>query len=99
MAVAHVYTKAADDDVDCFAEARITRRVRVAEYGMHGRDQGEFVEDLVAAHVTGVEDELNSGEGCVDVRTEQAVRVGYQANPDEGWGMGDGRQLLTSDRI
>ena len=82
MTVAHVYTKAADDDVDCCAKARISRRVGVPVYRMHGSDQGKFVEDLVAAYVAGMEDELNSGEGCVDVRTEQAVRVGYQTNPD-----------------
>ena len=78
MTVAHVNGDAADHALDRLHQLSVAGSVRVAVHGEHRSDQRELVENLVAPHVTRVEDELHPRERLVHLRAEEPVRVGDQ---------------------
>lgn len=80
VTVTDVDTQATDNDVDRGREPWVRRIVGVAMDRVYRGDQREFVEDLVAADVTGVENELHSTKGIVNRRPHETVRVGNQAD-------------------
>lgn len=82
VAVTHTDPQAVALSANSFAEAWVIGRVGVAEHGVHRRNHSELVEDLVTADVTGVENQLDSRQRFVNVRPQQTVRVGNQANQD-----------------
>ena len=47
---------------------------------MHRRDERELIEDLVAADVAGMQNQVDARQGRVDVGPEQAVRVGDETD-------------------
>lgn len=83
MAVTDMNTKTADDNVDRFAQSWIPGVVRVAIDGVHRCNEGELVEDLVAAHVAGVEDELNVSKGRVHLGPQESMRIRNQPYPPD----------------
>ena len=48
-------------------------------------DEPQLVQDLVAADIAGVKDDVDAGERGMDRRAEEPVRVRNQADPDHGW--------------
>ena len=62
-------------------EPRVARRVGVAVDRTHRRDQLELIENVVAADVARVENELDARQRRVHVGPHEAVRVGDQ--PDD----------------
>ena len=98
VSMADVDAETVDGHVDRRAQAGVARCVGVSVNSMHRRDDGEFVEDLVAADVARVEDQLNPLERFVDFRPYKPVRVGNQAKPSDGGGrMAEVGQLLRPD--
>ena len=70
--------------VDRRPQPRITQLVGVAEDCVHGSDEGEFVEDLVAADVAGVEDELHTFQRFMDLRPDETMRIRDQSETADG---------------
>src|SRR5690348_8136103 len=74
--MAHVYRDAADLSFDGFAQTRISRRISIPVHGHRWCNRAELVEDVVAANVTSMENELDALERAEHVRSEQSMSVG-----------------------
>jgi hypothetical protein len=77
-------------------QARGSGRVDVARDGLDGRDRCELGEDVLASNITGVQNQLDPIEGAEQVRANQPVGVGYQADHAPAHATAPGRVLPRS---
>jgi hypothetical protein len=82
MAVAHVQTELSERTFKCQWKVRVAGDVTVTGHGVDGRDYAELEQDVVVADVAGVQDHIDPGERRVNAGAQQAVCVGYEAEPD-----------------
>ena len=88
VAMTHVDHAAVDGHIDGGREAGVAGFVDVAVDGVYRRDQRQLVEDFVAAHIAGVEDQFDAGKRVVNLWTQQPMRIRNETEPmDGGCGM------------
>src|SRR5687768_8267265 len=78
--MADVHADAANRTLDGRGEPWMSGRIRVAMHGKQRRDRRELVEHLVAAHVAGVEDQLDACKRLVHVGPNEAMGVRNQTD-------------------
>jgi hypothetical protein len=66
---------AVDLRLDRRRHSLIIWRIRVATHRANRRDELQLIEDVVSAHISRVENQLDARERGVNVRANQAVRV------------------------
>src|SRR5450432_1070371 len=76
----HLYQHATHLAHDRRQQARISRSVGVAVHGLDGCDQRELVENLIAADIARVENELDTAKCIVNPRTQLTVRIGDESD-------------------
>ena len=90
VAMADVDMDSVDLHVDRGAQPGVAGFVGIAVDGVHGGDDGELLEDFVAADIAGVEDQLYPGQSRVNFGSKETMRVRDQPDPTDGrWEMGD----------
>ena len=82
VAVAHVDANAVHRAFNLSNESGVVGVVAVAGHGVGGGDEVEFHEHVVAAHVTGVQDEGDACERAVYVGAKLTMRIRNQPDHD-----------------
>lgn len=80
VAVTDVHPDAVDGNDDFLAQPRLTWRVGVAEHGFDRRDQSELVQNVGAADVTRVKNEIDAGQRLVNAGSKKPMRIGDESN-------------------
>ena len=80
MTVTHVDGATLQLEVEMRVEVRRAGRVGVAVDGMHRRNGTKLVKDVLAADVTGVEDDVDARECREDLRPKEAMGIGHEAD-------------------
>ena len=70
ITVTDVYSKATDGEHLDRRQRRMTGRVSVSANGQHGSDRAELMENVIAADVARMENELDAFERRVDTRPQ-----------------------------
>src|SRR3954468_19402586 len=71
----HVNADALQLELDGVAQPRLPRCISVSKYRANRRDQGELVENCIAADVACVKNQLDTGERGVHVRADETMRI------------------------
>lgn len=80
VAVADVNPDTVDRHDDFFAQSGLTRWIGVAEHGFDGCDQSELVQNIGAADIPGVKNELDPGQGVEHSGPKKPVRIGDESH-------------------
>lgn len=75
VAVAEVYSKSVEQQIDLLGESRIARRIGIPEHGPDRRDQSQLLENLGSTHITRVKYQLDPLQRIVHTWTNEPVRI------------------------
>ena len=79
VAVADVHPDAVDCKNDFFAQPRFTGPVGVAEHSFDWRNQSELVQNVGAADISGMKNELDSRQRLMDAGPKKPMRIGDES--------------------
>src|SRR6185312_8487961 len=82
VAVTHVKAEVFERLFERQRKIRIVDGIAIPGDGVDRGDGPQLVQDVVTAHVTGVEDKVDPGEGRMNGWPEKAVRIGDEPQPD-----------------
>jgi hypothetical protein len=80
VTMTHVHADSADGQHDLRLETGKIRWIRIAENRAHGSYESQLIENLPPAHISRVQDQLNTGKGIVYGTSHESVGVRDQAN-------------------
>ncbi len=76
VAVTHVQPDTVNCNHDFFTQSGLTRRIGVAQHGLDGRYQSELVQNVGAADISRVKNQLDPRQRPVHAGPEKPVRIG-----------------------
>jgi len=80
VAVADVYPDVVDREDDFFAQLGLARWIRVAKHCFDGCDQSELVQNLGAADIPGVKNELDPRQRLAHSGAEKPMCIGDESH-------------------
>lgn len=80
VAVADMHPNTIDCNDDFFAQSGLTRRVGVAEHSFDRRNQSELVENIGAADIPRVKNQLDPRQRFVYAGPKKPVRIGDESH-------------------
>ncbi len=82
VAVAHMNREAANVQPAFSPQQRVSSIVDVAGYSFDGRNRGQLTKNVRAADVAGMDDQLDASQRVPQLRAEETVRVGDEADDE-----------------
>lgn len=80
VAVTDVHAETVDRNDELFSQFRVARRIGVAEDGFDRCNQSELVQNVGAADITRVKNELDSRQRLVNAGPKKSVRIGDESH-------------------